>query len=31
MFELAADREKQLIEIAKAIICHGEQACLSIK
>lgn len=31
MFELTADREKQLVEIAKAIICHGEHACLSIE
>ena len=31
MFELTADREKQLVEIAKAMICHDEDACLSIK
>ena len=31
MFELTADREKQLVEIAKAIICQGGKACLSIE
>lgn len=31
MPESTTGREKQLVEISIAIICHGEQACLPIK